>query len=108
VSLFDKLGIDPEDFTWEELALCAGMDKEFINWFFDDYEQDEISAINADQICRHCPVIRACYDWGAEKKAEGLHGGVYLINGKVDKSRNKHKTHEDWAQLETLLGRKIK
>lgn len=108
MSLFDKLGIDPEDFTWEELALCGGMAEEYINWFFDDYEQDEVVAVNADQICLHCPVIRACYEWAADNKAEGLHGGVYLVNGKVDRSRNKHKSQGHWSKLEELIGRKVK
>ena len=107
VSLFEELGLDPDNFTWEQLAGCNNMDSQ-INWFFDDYEQDPIIAKNATQICYNCPVVKACFEWATEAKAEGLHGGVYMVNGKVDRARNKNKTKGEWEWLEKQLGQKIK
>jgi hypothetical protein len=106
MNLFEELGIDPNNFTWEQLAACNNMD-EYVNWFFDDYEQDEIYAANASQICYHCPVIRACHEWAIDNKAEGLHGGVYFSNGKIDANRNKNKTPAEWKNLEELIGKRL-
>lgn len=104
MNLFDELGIDPEDFTWDQLASCQNME---VNWFYDDYENDAILAVNAEKLCYNCPVIRACAEAAMDNKEEGLWGGVYWSNGKVDKVRNRHKTAEEWAELEEMIGRKI-
>jgi hypothetical protein len=104
MSLLDDLGIDPEDFTWEQLAGCVEMP---VNWFYDDYENDSVIARNVESVCRNCPVIRPCAEAAMDNKEEGLWGGIYWNNGKVDKVRNRHKTPEDWAELEERIGRKI-
>jgi hypothetical protein len=104
MSLLDQLGIDPEDFTWEQLAACNNME---VEWFYDRYENDNVHARNLDQVCYNCPVIRACAEQALDAKEEGLWGGVYWNNGKVDKVRNKHKTPEEWAMIEEKIDRKI-
>jgi len=105
MSLIDDLGLDPDNFDWQDLASCRGMDT---NWFYDTYENDEVAATAADQICYNCPVITACGLQALEAKEEGLWGGVYWTSsGKPDKSRNKHKTEEEWKWLEQKLGRKL-
>lgn len=108
MSLFDRLGLDPNDFSWEDFAACNNMAEDFINWFFDDFEQDVIVAANASEICYHCPVISSCFAWAEENKAEGLHGGAYFTNGSVDRVKNKYKTEEEWKRLEKLIGRVFK
>lgn len=104
MSLLDELGIDPEDFTWEQLAACNNMS---VNWFYDDYENDDILAKAATQTCYNCPVIRACAEQAIDGKEEGLWGGIYWSNGKPDKVRNRDKTPEEWEWLEKKIGRKI-
>jgi len=104
MSILDALGIDPEDFTWEQLAACNNME---VNWFYDDYENDPVIARNAEEICKNCPVLRPCAEQAIDAKEEGLWGGIYWNNGKVDKVRNKHKTPEDWEWLEQQIGRKL-
>ena len=105
MSLLDELGLDPENFTWEQLALCANME---VEWFYDTYETDEIHAKNATLACYHCPVIRPCAEAAMDGKEEGLWGGIYWSNGKVDKVRNKNKTEEEWKWLEQQVGRKLR
>lgn len=104
MSLLDELGIDPDNFTWEQLAHCANME---VEWFYDTYEADEIHAENADKVCYSCPVLRPCAEKAIEGKEEGLWGGIYWSNGKVDKVRNKNKTQEEWEWLEEQIGRKL-
>lgn len=96
MSLFDDLGLDPENFSWEDLATCAGMET---IWFYDEYESDEIHARNIDSICARCPAQQACGVSGMQNKEEGVWGGLYLSNGKVDKTKNRHKTAEEWKCL---------
>lgn len=104
MNLFEAMGIDSENFTWEELASCRNME---VNWFYDDYENDPVIAVNAEKLCYNCPVIRACAEKGMDDKEEGLWGGIYWSNGKVDKIRNRHKTPEQWEAIEEMIGRGV-
>jgi hypothetical protein len=103
MSLLDKLGIDPEDFDWRKLGACRGMDTEL---FYDQYEKDPITAANVDEICIGCPVASACLSVGQQGE-EGVWGGVYLSNGKVDKVRNKHKSRDTWKNVEKATGKNL-
>ena len=95
-SILDNLGIDPEDFEWEDLALCAGMDTQV---FFDRYESDPESAKAADETCLHCPVMKNCFFKGAQGQY-GCWGGVYWNgSGKPDPNKNSHKTEEVWIEI---------
>jgi hypothetical protein len=101
VSLLDELGIDPEDFTWHDLALCDGIEDPEI--FFSKYEADEEVAKQADQVCLHCPVMKQCALMG-QKGEYGQWGGIFWNgSGKPDKNRNSHKTPEVWAEIEKRL-----
>lgn len=104
MDLFQQMGIDKDDFTWEQLAACQEMP---VNWFYDDYENDPVVAKNVEVVCLNCPVIRACAEAGMQGKEEGLWGGIYWSNGKVDKIRNRHKTPEQWALIEERIGQKV-
>lgn len=100
------LGIDKEDITWEDLALCKGMD---LNFFFDDYEIDENKAKAVDEHCLACPVIKQCGEFAQVHKEEGVWGGIYWTpGGRIDRSRNKHKTDKVWAELEKAYGKKLR
>lgn len=94
--LLDELGLDEQDVTWQQLALCRGNDTEI---FYDKYEKDAQFALAADQMCLHCPVISKCFFEGA-KGEHGVWGGVYWNgSGKPDKNKNSHKTEEVWAEI---------
>lgn len=96
MSLLDELGIDPEDFTWHDLALCDGMDPEL---FFTKYESDEEVAKQVDQTCLHCPVMKQC-SLAGQKGEHGQWGGIFWNgSGKPDKNRNSHKTPEIWNEI---------
>lgn len=100
-SLLDEWGIDPDDFEWHDIALCAGTPipnhKEDI--FFDKYEAEVETAKAADQLCLHCPVMKQCFFEGMDGKF-GLYGGVYWNGaGKPDKNKNSHKTDEQWEEI---------
>lgn len=95
--ILEELGIDPEDFQWQDLAACKGIDD--VNYFFDKYEKDRVIAEHVDQLCMVCPVRSFCLRDGMENKEEGVWGGVYLTNGEPDRERNSHKTEEDWKKL---------
>lgn len=100
-SLFDELGIDPEDFEWGALGLCKNMPitSSTDDVFFDRYESDTQTAIATDQICLHCPVLASCF-WAGQNGEYGVWGGVYWNGaGKPDKNKNSHKTDEVWDEI---------
>lgn len=100
MSLLDELGIDPEDFTWHDLALCDGMDPEL---FHSKYEADEEIAKQVDQACLSCPVMKECGLQGS-KGEHGVWGGIYWDGtGKPDTNRNSHKTPEIWEEIRKRL-----
>jgi hypothetical protein len=90
------------DFKWQDYAACNGI--EDTNIFFDDYESDVIIAMNTDQVCMHCPVAKQCLQDGESTGSWGIWGGVYLVYGKIDTSKNSHKSDEDWKRLEQIHG----
>lgn len=95
-SLLDELGLDPEDFEWQDLGLCSNMPTSF---FYEKYETDEETAKATDQVCLHCPVMKQCFFAGAQGE-HGVWGGVYWNGaGNPDKNRNSHKTQEVWEAI---------
>lgn len=89
VNILEELGVDPEDFRWQDLALCAGMDTEL---FFDKYEKDSVLAKEVDELCEHCPVYEYCKEQGKDGPEWGVWGGVYWNGaGRPDENRNAHK-----------------
>lgn len=100
-SILNDLGINRDEFEWDDLAVCKGMDT---NLFFDKYESDVNIAKNIDEACLMCPVSKICYDTGVENNEYGVWGGVYLNSGMVDKNKNLHKTPEIWKKLKKRNG----
>lgn len=99
--LADKLGLDKKRFVWQDLAACNGMPTDY---FFDKYEEDPIHASTIDSMCLSCPVIKYCHQAGLDNNEVGVWGGIYLTNGNVDRSRNMHKSQEDWQAVLERLG----
>lgn len=83
-----------EDFL--DQALCNGMD---VTRFFEDYEESQELATNIDSLCMSCPVIAECFKVGVSSESWGVWGGVYLIDGKIDKQKNSHKTKKTWNRI---------
>lgn len=88
--------LDDDELEWYHLSVCQGMPT---NYFYDDYEIDQLFAGVMDSICLSCPVRALCLREGVENQEYGLWGGVYLNNGKPDEARNSHKTEEVWEQI---------
>lgn len=109
MDILDQIGINEDDFVWEQLALCqniVGPRKEngdADDPLFDSYESSIESAKAVDEMCERCPVRKNCFVTGAENKEQGVWGGFYLVNGKPDKNKNAHKTPNQWAELRSLL-----
>lgn len=99
--ILDILGVDKEDIEWTDLAACKNITTDF---FFDDYENDPILAKNIDQMCMACPVSKYCLEAGVENSEYGVWGGIYLSLGKLDKTRNSHKTQEFWKSWKKKHG----
>jgi hypothetical protein len=78
---------------WKDNAKCLGMDN---NLFFDSYEEDDKLAASIDKLCQSCPVNKMCFAVGVSNKEWGVHGGVYLKDGTIDKEFNKHKSKKEW------------
>ena len=94
MSLLEELGLDPDEFVWQDLALCANMDT---NLFYDEYETNQVVRTQVDEICSRCPVQRECLLTGHGGEI-GVWGGVYWNgNGKPDRARNEHKP-EGWRE----------
>lgn len=90
---------------WWDLGSCSGMvdqSPDQIEIFFDDYESDSVIAEQTDAMCISCPVARQCGLTGVRRKEWGVWGGVYLKDGKVDKTRNSHKTEQTWDLLRDI------
>ena len=115
--ILKALGVDAEDLRWYHLAACNGLidtvhknnngDKKTheLDPFFDAYESDPVVALQVDQICLNCPVIKQCYNFGVETKSMGVFGGVYLNLGKPDKKFNGHKTPDVWKAFKKIHGK---
>lgn len=100
MSLLEELGIQPEEFTWHDLAICDGMDPEL---FYSRYESDPETARQVDQACLSCPVIKQCALRGAQGE-HGVWGATYWNgSGKPDANRNAHKTPEIWQEIKERL-----
>lgn len=99
-SIIELLGLDEEDFSWQQLSLCSGMDTEL---FYDQYESSSKVAKQVDQMCLSCPVMNECLQWGTENSETGVWGGIYLVSGKVDNNRNSHKTEDVWAEIRNRI-----
>jgi hypothetical protein len=100
-NILNDLGVNRDEFHWDDLALCRGMDT---NLFFDKYESDTNIAKNIDEACLMCPVSKICFQSGVDNNEYGVWGGVYLNSGMVDKNKNLHKTSEIWKKLKKRNG----
>lgn len=100
-----------DELKWWHFALCQGMNDlpassvphKHTDPFFEGYEDDPVLAETMDSICKACPVRRLCLAEGIENGESGCWGGVFLVNGKVDESRNAHKTPDDWQHIRELI-----
>lgn len=100
-TLIELLGIDPDDFIWQDLALCANDEEP--QHFYEEYESDPEVAAQIDQMCLACPVMAACAKQGSAGE-HGVWGAIYWNgSGKPDKTRNAHKTDAVWAEIHTRL-----
>ena len=103
--ILKELGIDPQDVKWWHLSACRNMN---INWFYDDYENDEILRKTVDEVCMACPVAKQCLKEGFDdKEFAGVRGGIYLNIGRIDKVNNEHKTREVWDRLKKIHGKNL-
>lgn len=100
-SVLEILGVSEDELEWHDLAMCRGMDREN---FYDNYEFDENQAKITDQICLSCPVLKQCLMQGIENKEHGVWGGIYLVNGKPEMTKNQHKTAGVWEELRERIG----
>lgn len=99
--------VEDTDLSWYHLAVCQGMNDpqpdsdahQHKDYFYEEYEADPVVAQVMDSICFSCPVRASCLREGIENKEWGLWGGVFLMNGKMDESRNAHKTEETWDEV---------
>jgi hypothetical protein len=89
------------DHEWIAKAKCRSMDREM---FFDKYEEDSDLAKVVDAICVSCPVVKDCFDHGTTNNEWGVWGGVYLVDGEVNATRNIHKTQEAWSKILDVVG----
>lgn len=76
---------------WKDEGDCFG---DPLENYFEKYEADPEQAIVSDWKCFGCKVRRTCLEEAIENDATGLHGGAYLVLGKYNKQKNKHKTPE--------------
>lgn len=95
-SVYDALGIDADSLEWQDLAICHGHDT---RRFHEGYEESARIARTTDAQCLSCPVRRQCLQAGVEGKEWGCWGGVFLVNGKADPTKNAHKTQDIWDQI---------
>lgn len=117
MNILDELGLDANEVFWQDLAGCKNVVQRYeaedgtdvlFDPLFDDYENDEAPypVRNAtDDMCMACPVQAICYDYGKRNSEPGVWGGVYLVNGRIDRTRNEHKTKETWEAIREGIGK---
>jgi len=126
MSILEDMGLDPDEVSWQDLAACKNIVQEYyvdVNGYrvppgegqrkvydpvFDDYENDEppyVTRKAVDAMCLSCPVQQMCYDYGKNNGESGVYGGVYLTNGRYDRTRNDHKTARVIEQIKKEVGR---
>jgi hypothetical protein len=117
MSILDALGLSADDVQWEDLAKCRGTAVRYTDEHgvskvfdpvFDSYEEDEPPypvRKSTDEMCLSCPVQRQCFETGKSGRETGVYGGVYLVNGKTDRTRNEHKTRDVWDRVREVVGR---
>jgi hypothetical protein len=94
--ILDELGLNPEDFDWQQLSLCSNTPT---MWFYESYENDEETAKAVDELCLHCPVFAECFKSGADGEW-GVWAGIYWNGaGKPDAKKNEHKSEETWDRI---------
>lgn len=110
MNILDQLGISTETVHWHDLAACKNIvevfeedgERRIFDPMFDTYENSSspFSIRHAvDEMCLSCPVQAICYDYGVENEQSGVWGGVYLSNGKHDRTRNEHKSKDTWKKI---------
>jgi len=117
MSILDELGLDSEDVSWQDLAACRNVvsvhenehgEEVLFDPLFDSYEEDEPPypvRKATDEMCLSCPVQSMCYQQGKQNREFGVWGGLYLVLGKVDRTRNEHKTDDTWDRIRERLGK---
>lgn len=85
-----------KELRWKDISLCQYFDPELWD---SRYEANTRLAKQTDNICLSCPVQSICLEEGIDNEEWGVWGGVYLVRGKIDKSKNLHKTKDIWALL---------
>ncbi len=100
LSVLDALGLDSKDVAWYAFAVCVGQP---LRMFYEGYESSVRTAKITDEMCLSCPVKKQCLQAGMENGEFGVWGGIYLTAGKVDKSKNEHKTEEVWNRIKEYI-----
>lgn len=77
------------------------------NLFFDKYEEDQSIAKAIDKLCQSCQVNKTCFAIATSNKEWGVHGGIYLKDGNIDKEFNSHKTKQEWSDTYISLTMEI-
>lgn len=87
IDFMERMGIDPEDFSWQELGLCAGLgaaDPALAEIFHSKADASQNFKAQAKAICDVCPVKDICLEEGIRNKEYGIWGGERLTGGKKD------------------------
>lgn len=83
---------------WQDRADCIDMPLE---WFFELYESHAETARDVDAICSACPVFNECLAAAVNTdniSTTGVRAGRYFVLGKVSKTKNSHKSPEQFAE----------
>lgn len=108
MEILKELGVDEENFEWTDLAMCRQLPKDLIRGdediFFNKYESDAVVARQTDEFCLTCPVIKACAEHAEANDESGVWGGIYWNKGKIDKTRNIHKSPQTKKEIKDETG----
>lgn len=95
--ILSELDIDPDDFDWKSFAYCKNVNP---RTFYEEYEDDPVSAAATDEMCLSCPVFKWCMETAQENGEWGCWAAIYWNgSGKPDPNRNLHKTPEVWEKI---------
>ena len=91
MNIAEEFNLDRENFIWQDLAMCEGINpfnphiKDKADIFFEESESNPNVANAAKSICDYCPVKAMCRQDAVDSKAHGIRAGEMFVGGKVAK-----------------------
>lgn len=89
MNVVQEFHLDRDNFTWQDLSMCEGINpfnpniKDRADIFFEESESNLNVEAATKSICDYCPVKEMCKRDAIETKAHGVRGGELFAGGRI-------------------------